>query len=72
MDLDFPYLNREIRRKVNRYASKHNLSFIDAYNKLYKTNYSKNCLKLSSGIFTDINKGRASFTDVMLQGNNLI
>ena len=36
---DVPFVNREIRRKVERYAKKHNLSFIDAYNKLYNTSY---------------------------------
>ena len=40
---DTPYLNREIRRKVERYARKHNLKFMEAYNKLYKTKYSVHC-----------------------------
>jgi len=33
-------VNRETRRKVDKYARKNKLSWIDAYNKLYKTNYS--------------------------------
>lgn len=37
-----PYINREIRRKVERYRKKHpNLTFTQAYNIIYKTNYSE-------------------------------
>ena len=35
-----PYCNREIRRKVERHMRKHpGLTFVQAYNQLYKTNY---------------------------------
>ena len=35
-----PYINHEIRRKVERYRKKHpNLTFTQAYNIIYKTNY---------------------------------
>ena len=35
-----PYVNREIRRKVERYQKKHpNLTFTQAYNKVFGTNY---------------------------------
>ena len=34
-----PYCNREIVRKCKRYMKKHKCSFVEAYNKLYNTNY---------------------------------
>ena len=34
-----PYCNRETLRKVERYMRKHKCSFVEAYNKLYGTNY---------------------------------
>jgi len=34
-----PYCNREITRKCERYMKKHKCSFVEAYNKLYNTNY---------------------------------
>ena len=34
-----PYCNREITRKCERYMKKHKCSFVEAYNKLFKTNY---------------------------------
>lgn len=33
------YCNRERTRKCERYAKKHKCSFIEAYNKIYGTNY---------------------------------
>ena len=37
-----PYCNRETRRKVEKYRRKHsNLTFTEAYNKLYGTKYSE-------------------------------
>jgi hypothetical protein len=35
-----PHINREIRRKVEKYRKKHpDLTFTQAYNKVYGTNY---------------------------------
>lgn len=35
-----PHINREIRRKVEKYQKKHpNLTFTQAYNKVFRTNY---------------------------------
>ena len=37
-----PYINRKTRRKVERYMKKHSgLTFTQAYNKMYHTNYSE-------------------------------
>ena len=37
---EIPTLNRDMRRKVERYQRKHpELTFTQAYNKLYGTNY---------------------------------
>ena len=33
------YCNRERTRKCERYARKHKCSFVEAYNKLFNTNY---------------------------------
>ena len=67
--IDQPYVNREIRRKVERYASKHNLSFIEAYNKLYKTDYAKNCFDESLDTSSRIGRCKASPTAVE-EGNS--
>jgi len=34
-----PYCNRETTRKCERYMKKHKCSFVEAYNKLFNTNY---------------------------------
>ncbi|MBP3799976.1 MAG: hypothetical protein ILA19_03230 [Bacilli bacterium] len=34
-----PYCNRETLRKVERYMRKYKCSFVEAYNKLFNTNY---------------------------------
>lgn len=34
-----PYCNREITRKCERYMRKYKCSFVEAYNKLFNTNY---------------------------------
>ena len=37
---EVPYWNREVRRKVERYMRKNpKLTFTQAYNKIYHTNY---------------------------------
>lgn len=37
-----PYLNREVRRKVEKYRKKYpNLTFTQAYNKIFGTNYNE-------------------------------
>lgn len=39
---EVPYTNRKVRRKVERYMKKHpKLTFTQAYNKLYHTNYNE-------------------------------
>lgn len=34
-----PYCNREITRKCERYMKKYKCSFVEAYNRLFNTNY---------------------------------
>lgn len=36
---EIPFTNRAMRREIEKYRKKYHLSFLEAYNKLYHTNY---------------------------------
>lgn len=53
-----PYCNREVTRKVKRYMKKHpTLTFTQAYNKLYHTDYrERNSIEFEATTINWLNK----------------
>ena len=51
-----PYCDRQTRRKVERHMKKHNLTFAQAYNKIYKTKCSESYDGLDATTTFDNNK----------------
>jgi len=47
------YTNREQRRKCERYMKKHKCSFLEAYNKIYRTKYRYTMYERLNGLSTD-------------------
>ena len=61
-------VNRETRRKVDKYARKNKLSWIDAYNKLYKTNYSYDNGKYYDTSYSGYNSNKSSTSVDIING----
>ena len=68
-----PNTNREIRRKVEKYRRKHpNLSFTQAYNQLFRTNYDEIYKNVDTSILTNKDRTIDSMMDTRdLSGNNI-
>ena len=69
-----PNTNREVRRKVEKYRRKHpNLSFIEAYNKLFGTNYDEIYKNVDTSMSTNNDTTLSAETDTRdLSGNKSI
>lgn len=68
-----PNTNRETRRKVEKYRRKHpNLSFTQAYNQLFGTNYNEIYKNVDTSMLTNNDRTIDSIADTTdLNGNRL-